>query len=248
VKSPPPSAPGASSSFATTRWSIVSAAQGDACGEAGAALEVLCRAYWFPLYAFARRQGQAPPDAQDLTQAFFARLLEKDYLQAADRDKGRFRTFLLVAFKRFLANEWDKIQAKKRGGGVVLVPLDSTFAESKYAADPAEAQPPDRDYERRWAMTLLEQTLAELREEYAQSGRVSEFEQLKDYLTAERGAIPYPAAAEALQISEGGARSAVHRLRKRFRELFRGTVATTLANPGEIEDEVRHVVRALSWD
>lgn len=248
MKTPATPAFGGSPLFVTTRWSVVSAAQGETSPDAAAALEELCRAYWFPLYGYARRQGRSPHDAQDLTQSFFARLLEKDYLHAADRGKGRFRSFLLIAFKRFLANEWDKVQAQKRGGGIVLVPLDSDFAESKYAADSSSVQPADRDYERRWAMTLLEQTLAELRGEFAQLGRVAEFEHLKEYLTADRGSIPYPAIATALSMSESGARGAVHRLRRRFRELFRAAIAATVSHPGEVEDELRHVVRALSWE
>jgi RNA polymerase sigma-70 factor (ECF subfamily) len=182
----------ASPLFVTTRWSVVAAAQGETSQDAAAALEQLCGAYWFPLYAFARRQGRTPHDAQDLTQSFFARLLEKDYLHAADRGKGRFRSFLLVAFKRFLANEWDKVHAQKRGGGFVLVPLDGDLAESKYAADSSCVEPADRDYERRWAMTLLEQTLAQLRGEYVAIDRASEFESLKEYLTADRGRFPIP--------------------------------------------------------
>ena len=216
--------------------------------DALAALEELCRTYWFPLYAYARRSGHSPHDAQDSTQAFFACLLEKDYLHAADRGKGRFRTFLLIALKRFLANEWDKAQAQKRGGEIILVPLDAASAEEKYAADLASNQPLDRDYERRWALTLLEQTMAELRRGYEQVGSVAEFEHLKQYLTADRGSIPYPTIAAALGIGEGGARSAVHRLRRRFRELFRAAVAATVSSPGEVDDELRHVVRALSWD
>jgi DNA-directed RNA polymerase specialized sigma24 family protein len=239
--------PRASPLFLTTRWSVVALSQGGDSRAAAAALEELCRAYWFPLYAYVRRQGRSPHDAQDLTQAFFAQLLEKDYLRAADRGKGRFRTFLLVALKRFLCNEWDRIKAQKRGGGVVFIPLDAELAESRYAADPATAEPADRDYERRWAVTLLEQTMAELRREYEQLGRAPEFEHLKGCLTTERGAIEYAILASTLGTTEGNARGAVHRIRKRFRELFRAAVAATVAE-AEVEDELRQVVRALSWD
>jgi RNA polymerase sigma factor (sigma-70 family) len=238
----------ASPLFLTTRWSVVSLAQGSDSPQAAAALEELCQAYWFPLYAYVRRQGRTPHDAQDLTQAFFAQLLEKDYLTDADREKGRFRTFLLVALKRFLFNEWDRAHAQKRGGGVTLLPLDGTLAETKYLADPVSTEPADREYERRWAMTLLDQAVAELRREYEQLGRALEFEHLKECLTAERGTIPYAAHATALGMTEGSARSAVHRLRKRFRELFRAAVTATVSTPSDVEDELRHVVRALSWD
>lgn len=216
--------------------------------ESAAALEALCRAYWYPLYAYVRRQGQNAHDAQDLTQEFFATLLAKDYLRAADREKGRFRTFLLVAFKRFLANQWDRSQAQKRGGGSPAVQFDTAFAESRYAAEATTTQPADRDYERRWAMTLLEQAMAQLRLEYERSGRVAEFERLKVHLTAERGEIPYPEIAAAMGLSEASARGAVHRLRKRFRELFRAQIADTVSDPAAVDDEVRHVVAALSWD
>jgi RNA polymerase sigma factor (sigma-70 family) len=238
----------ASPLFLTTRWSVVSLARHGDSPEGTAALEELCRAYWFPLYAYVRRQGRSPHDAQDLTQMFFAQLLEKDYLRAVDQDKGRFRTFLLVALKRFLFNEWDRAHTQKRGGGVTLVPLDATLAESKYLAAPASAESADRDYERRWAMMLLEQTVAELRREYEQLGRAAEFEHLKECLTAERGAIPYATLAKILSLTEGGARSAVHRIRKRFRELFRAAVSASVTTPAEIEDELRHVVCALSWE
>jgi RNA polymerase sigma-70 factor (ECF subfamily) len=227
---------------------VVSLAQDSGSPEAAAALEELCRAYWFPLYAYVRREGRSPHDAQDLTQTFFAQLLEKDYLRAFDRDKGRFRTFLLVALKRFLLNEWDRAHAQKRGGGVALVPLDATLAESKYLADLTSTEPADRDYERRWAMTLLEQAVAELRREYEQLGRLAEFEHLKQCLTAERGTIQYASLATALGMPEGTARGAVHRIRKRFRELFRAAVTATVSAPGEVEDELRQVVRALSWE
>jgi RNA polymerase sigma-70 factor (ECF subfamily) len=156
--------------------------------------------------------------------------LEKDYLRSVDRGKGRFRTFLLVALKRFLFNEWDRAHTQKRGCGVVLVRLDATLAESKYLADSASVEPADRDYERRWAMTLLEQAVAELRREYEQLGRVAKFERLKECLTAERGAIPYATVAVALGVTEGSARGAVHRIRKRFREMFRAAVTATVSS------------------
>jgi RNA polymerase sigma-70 factor (ECF subfamily) len=223
------------------------AAQDKSSPHSAAALESLCRAYWYPLYAFVRRQGHPSHDAQDLTQSFFERLLEKDYLQAADRDKGRFRTFLSVALRRFLANEWDRKCRIKRGGGQAALPLDTSTAEGQYQGEPsADLMPADRLFERRWALTLLGQALDQLKAEYDDAGKTTEFECLKEYLAAERGAIPYRDIASVLSMNDGAARVAVHRMRKRFRERFRAAVAGTVSNPDEVEDELRHVVRMLS--
>lgn len=233
-------------SFATTRWSLVEAAGGRAASPASAeALESLCRRYWFPLYAHVRRQGRTPTDAEDLTQAFFARLLEKGWLRDADRGRGRFRTFLLVALKRFLANESDRQHALKRGGGRAAVPIDTVFAESRFAEDPRTGPPGDHEFDHRWAMTLLDQALEGLRREFAESSREPDFEALKPWLTAERGSIPYAEVAAALGVAESGARTAVHRFRKRFREHFRAAVADTVSNPADVDEEVRHVAAAL---
>jgi RNA polymerase sigma-70 factor (ECF subfamily) len=231
--------------FVTTHWSVVLAAKDKSSPESAAALEVLCRAYWYPLYAFVRRQGYSPSDSQDMTQEFFARLLAKEYLQAADREKGRFRTFLRVALRRFLANEWDRARRLKRGGGRTPLPLDTAAAEQRYQAEGDDALPPDRLYERRWARALLEQVLGRLRAEYAAAARTADFEQLKEALIADRGAIAYRDLATALGLSEGAARVAVHRLRKRFREVFRATVAETVSSPEEVEAELRHLVGLL---
>jgi len=210
--------------FATTHWSVVLTARDPAAPESGAALETLCRTYWYPVYAFVRRQGQPPHDAQDLTQEFFARLLQKDYLRSAAREKGRFRTFLIVALKRFMANEWDRARALKRGGGETTLPLDTSLAESRYQMEPAADANPDRVYDRRWALTLLDQS----------------------FLTVDRAEIGYGAIAARLGISEGAARVAVHRLRKRFREVFREQIAQTVSSPAEIDEEVAHLVAALA--
>ena len=196
------------------------------------------------MYAFVRRQGQSSHDAQDLTQGFFARLLEKDYLRAAAREKGRFRTFLRVALKRFMANEWDRAQRLKRGGGTLPISLDTSTGEERYRSELSDTLSPDRIYEQRWAMTLLEQTMARLRVDY--SGKEAEFEQMKGALTADRGAIAYGEIATALGMSEGAARVAVHRLRKRFRELFRAAVADTVSGPEEVEDELRYLAGVLA--
>jgi RNA polymerase sigma-70 factor (ECF subfamily) len=235
----------AQSLFVTTHWSVVLAARDESSPDSAAALEALCRAYWYPLYALVRRQGHTPCDAQDLTQEFFARLLAKDYLSSAAREKGRFRTFLRVALKRFLANEWDRVRRLKRGGGQAPRSLDTAMAEDRYQAEPGGGLPPDCLYERRWAMTLLEQTLSRLRAEHTAAGKAAEFERLKGVLMAERGAIQYGALAAALGLSEGAARVAVHRLRKRFRELFRAAVADTVSGPGEVESELRYLVGML---
>ncbi len=234
--------------FVTTRWSVVLAAQEKSSPESAAALETLCRAYWYPLYVYVRGSGHSPHDSQDLTQEFFARLLAKDYLQAADREKGRFRTFLRVCLKRFLANEWDRQRAAKRGGGEHPTSLDAAVAEQRYATELTTGVPPDRLYERQWAMALLEQAMARLRAEYTDTARVAEFEQLKSALTAERGTIPYAELAAALNTTEGAARVAVHRLRKRYRELFRAAVADTVSEPGDVDDEVRHIATVLGGD
>lgn len=225
---------------------MVLKARNEASPDFDGAMAALCRTYWYPLYALVRRLGRGPHDAQDLTQEFFARLLAGDWLKAAAKDKGRFRTFLCVAMKRFLANEWDRQRAQKRGGGQTHVPLDAADAERRYLGESADTMTADRIYERRWALTLLEQALARLREDYGSQGKLAEFDALKDSLTADRGAIPYGAKAAALGVSEGAARVAVHRLRRRYRDVFRLTVADTVAAPGEVEDELRHIASILS--
>jgi len=230
--------------FATTRWTQVFAARGGESPQSTEALEALCRAYWRPLYSWLRRQGRTAHDAQDLTQEFFARLLEKDWLSAADREKGRFRTFLLVALKRFLSDEWDRSRAQKRGGGRAFEPLDTELIERRLSGTDLEA--PERVYERQWALTLLERALGRLRAEFEQAGRRDGFYAMKDYLTAGRGEIPYSQVAARLNLEEGAARVAVHRLRKRFREIFRLEIAETVARDEDIDDELRYLVAALA--
>ncbi len=232
--------------FLTTHWSVVLAARNKSSPESAAALEALCSAYWYPLYAYVRRQGHSPHDAQDLTQEFFARLLQKDYLKAAAREKGRFRTFLIVALKRFLANEWDRLRAQKRGGGQAVVPLDTEVAEQRYRVEPVEGATADRVFERRWALTLLDRTMARLREEFSSMGKNQDFDCLKSCLTAERGEISYAEIATKLGISEGAARVAVHRLRRRFREVFREEIAHTVSSAEEIDEEVRYLMGVLA--
>jgi RNA polymerase sigma-70 factor (ECF subfamily) len=209
-------------------------------------MESLCRAYWYPLYAYVRRQGQSPHDAQDLTQEFFARLLAKEWLASADREKGRFRTFLVVALKRFLANEWDRVHREKRGGHAPHFPLDTGLAEARYQSEPALELTADRICERRWALTLLETTMNRLREEFGQANKAAEFERLKVFLTAEKSAIAYADVARDLGTSEGAARVAVHRLRRRFRKVFREEVAHTVAASEDVDEELRHLLAALA--
>jgi RNA polymerase sigma-70 factor (ECF subfamily) len=223
---------------------VVLAAQDKSSPNAAAALEVLCSAYWYPLYAYVRGSGRSPHDAQDLTQEFFARLLAQDWLRVVLPERGRFRTFLLVAMKRFLTNEWRRDMAQKRGSGNPPLALDTAEAEHRFAAEPPLG--PDQLYERRWAMTLLDESLQRLEWEYAHEGKKQDFDSLKQWLTAERGGIPYTQIAAALGTTEGATRVAVHRMRKRFREFFRQTIAETVDAEGDVDAEMRHVVAVLS--
>lgn len=233
-----------SASFRTTRWSVVLDAQGRASGEAVRSLETLCRQYWPPLYAYARHRGVSPHDAEDLTQEFFARLLEKEWLAAVKRECGRFRSFLLMAFKRFMANSWDRSQARKRGGGCEVISLNVDTAEGRVAANAASV-PAETLYEKRWALTLLESVMRRLKAEHEAAGKVAEYDLLKPCLTADRGGIGYGELAQALGMEPASARSAVHRLRKRFREVFREEVAETVADPADVDEEMRAVIAAL---
>ena len=232
--------------FATTHWTVVLAAGRGASRQAEVALEELCRTYWYPLYAYVRRQGHAREDAEDLTQAFFARLLEKNYLEGLTSDKGKFRAFLLVALKRFLANEWDRGQCQKRGGGMVLLSLDWDDADLRYQINPADNLSPDKLYDRTWALTLLEQVIIHLRDENQAEGKAGLFEQLKPFLMSGRDEISYSQAAAALSMNETAVRVAVHRLRKRYRELLRREIAQTLANPAQAGEEMQALLTALA--
>ncbi|MBM4081881.1 MAG: sigma-70 family RNA polymerase sigma factor [Planctomycetes bacterium] len=232
--------------FATTRWTIVLTAGRSDTPQAQAALGKLCQTYWYPLYAYVRRQGHSREDAQDLTQEFFAKLIAKHYLGDVDRSKGKFRSFLLASLKHFLANEWDKSRAQKRGGGHTLVALDTQTAENRYRLEPVDTMTADRIYERRWALTLLDEVLKRLREEYAADGKAKLFDQLKVTLTGERSAIPYAQVGTQLGMSEGAVKVAAHRLRQRYREALRAEIAETVASPGEVEGELRHLFAVLS--
>jgi RNA polymerase sigma-70 factor (ECF subfamily) len=240
------SVPAGARQFVTTRWSMVVAAGGPSTSGARDALEKLCRTYWYPLYAFVRRQGHGPADAQDLTQAFFARIIEKHGLGGVDRAKGRFRSFLLASMKHFLANEWDRARAQKRGGGLQFTSLDAKSAETRYSLEPADPMTPEKIFDRRWALTLLDEVLSALRREYGVAGNAELFEALKGTLTAEADAAPYADVGRALGMSEGAVKVAVHRLRRRYREILRAEIAETVADPGEVEDELKHLVAVLS--
>jgi RNA polymerase sigma-70 factor (ECF subfamily) len=227
----------------TTRWSVVLRAQSKDPGAADASLAALCLQYWSPLYAFIRSRGHATQDAQDLTQEFFARFLEKRWLDAADRSQGKLRSFLLTAVKRFLSNEWDRSRAAKRGGLHEITSIDTEEGEKLLAS--AATLPEEPAFDRAWALTLLQATLRRLRAEYEQAGKLREYELIKPSLTALHGEIAYEAIAADLQVLPASARSLVHRLRKRFRELFREEVADTVGSPEEIDEEMRALVVSL---
>jgi RNA polymerase sigma factor (sigma-70 family) len=213
---------------------------------AHAALETLAQSYWYPLYAYVRRRGYSPEDAQDLTQEFFARLLARNWVGSADPEKGRFRTFLLTAMSHFLADEWDRLRAQKRGGGQRVLPLEVTSAETRFQLEPADPLTPEMIYERRWAQTLLETVFERLRRDYEAEGKATLFAELKGSLVQARAAVPYADLAVRLGLSEGALRVAVHRLRQRYRELLRAEIAHTVAGPGEVEEELRYLFRVLA--
>jgi len=232
--------------FATTHWSVVQTAGQPDTFRSAAALEKLCRTYWYPLYAYARRRGQSPADAQDSTQAFFARLLERNWVGDARRERGRFRTFLLTAMSRFLADEWDKVRAQKRGGGRLLVPLQLDTAETRYGQEPVDTRTPEQAFDRRWAIALLDTVLRRLREEDEAAGRGEVFARLHGCLIGERESQPYAELAAQMNLTEGAVKVAVHRLRKRYRELLRLEIAQTLTADDAVEDELRHLFKVLA--
>ncbi len=232
--------------FVTTHWSVVLAAGRSDSQRADAALASLCETYWYPLYAYVRRRGYEPQDAQDLTQEFFARLLQHHWLSQADPERGRFRTFLLTALSHFLANEWDKARAQKRGGAVHLVPLQLDTAETRYGREPADPVTPEQCYERRWALALLDQVLKRLGDECAAQGKTGEFQTLKPCLVGDRHAQPYAALATRLAMTEGAVKVAVHRLRRRYRELLREEIAHTVATPADVDEEMHHLFSVLA--
>ena len=232
--------------FATTRWSLVVAAGRKSSPDAEAALETLCNAYWFPLYAYVRSRGKNANDARDLTQEFFARLLEKDFLQTADPDRGRFRSFLLTVLKRFLANEHEKEQTLKRGGDRRKLAIDFDSGEQRIQIEPATSATPESIFERQWALTLLQRVLSNLEADYSESGRRELFEKCRVYLTGSAGAPPYAETAEQLGMTEGALKVAVHRMRKQYREKLQEEVAQTVSSEAEVEDEIRSLMTAVA--
>jgi RNA polymerase sigma factor (sigma-70 family) len=214
--------------------------------KASEALTQLCRTYWYPIYAYVRRRGHSPEDAQDLTQAYFSRLLEKNSLARADPNRGRFRTFLLSSMDNFLNNEWDRSNAQKRGGGLKAVSWEEADAEGRYRNEPVEAMTPERIFEKRWAATLLESVLQRMRNEFTANGRVELFEALKAHLWGEEVAPSYAELATRLNMTTVAIKVTVHRLRHRYRELLREEIGHTLATPAEVDDEIRHLISVMS--
>jgi len=224
----------------------VLAAAANPTADSRASLAALCKTYWPPIYAFIRRNGHDQDHAEDLTQAFFVTMLEKNYLAQADRERGRFRTFLLTAVKHFLANEWDKAHALKRGGGESVVPIDSVEAEAWYAPDAVDPRTPEVIFARRWALSLLEHVIAKLRIEFAALGKKPEyFDRLWRLLNREPGADRYETLAAELGVSAGALRVAVHRMRRRYRDLLRSEIAETVSTPEEVDDEIRFLLSAV---
>jgi RNA polymerase sigma factor (sigma-70 family) len=237
------------SGFPTTAWTVVSRARNGVDSEAREALAFLCAAYWLPLYSFARRLGHASEDALDLTQGYFALLIEKDYLGDVRLREGRFRAFLLTSFRHFVSKERDRARAQKRGGGRVLLSIDAQEAEGRHADEPLEALDPETLFERRWALTILERAMTRLRHEFSADGRTVEFEQLEGYLTGSEPKAPYQNVAARLGTTEGAIKKMVHRLRRRYGLLLREEIAATVADPEEIDAELRHLLASVRpWE
>ncbi len=228
--------------FHTTHWSVVLQA---ASGDSTAALERLCRTYWYPLYAFVRREGYNEHDAQDLTQGFFELFLAKHYLKEVDRDKGRFRSFLLASLKHYLANEWKKANRQKRGGLAVTISFDAADAEERYRLEPAEESSAELIYDRRWARSVLDSVMAKLREEFAQAGKGDRFEPLSRFIFGEPQPGEYPRLAAQWKVTESGVRSSVQRIRERYAALFRAEIANTVSDPRDVDGEIAHLINAL---
>jgi RNA polymerase sigma-70 factor (ECF subfamily) len=232
--------------FVATRWTLVLTAGHKSSPQSDRALAELCRTYWFPLYAYVRRQGKTQEDAEDLVQEFFARFLRKNYLDGLRAERGRFRAFLLSSLKHFLANEWDKASRQKRGGGVLHLSLDWQGADERYHLEPRDSTSPDRLFDREWALALLERVICRLGDECHRDGKGQLFEQARRFLMVGEEAIPYAAAARVLGSEEAAVRVAVHRLRKRYRELLREEIAQTLNDPAQVQEELRSLRAALT--
>jgi RNA polymerase sigma factor (sigma-70 family) len=230
--------------FNTTHWSVVLAARGEST-DAQEALEKLCRVYWYPLYAFVRRQGHSPEDAEDLIQGFFARVLERKDLETVQRERGRFRSYLLVSLKHFTLNEQLRARAEKRGGGQPVISLDEVEAEKKFAQEPVDNSTPEKIFERRWALALLDKVLERLRQEHEANARLRLFDSLRWFLSDEPAEQSQAQIGAQLGLSTGAVKQAVRRLRQRYRELLHEEVANTVATAADIDDEVRHLVAVL---
>lgn len=231
--------------FKTTHWSTIVNAGGTDCDPARNALASLCATYWYPLYVYVRRQGHNPDDAQDLVQGFFAQAIEKAYFSAADPEKGRFRSFLLLTLKRYMANEHAKASRQKRGGGVQLVSIDVEETETRYKAEPVDPMTPEKAYDRRWAETVLRRVLDHLGNEFVVAGKGKTFEALKMCLDGDRRGTSYAQLGEELDMSEGAIAVAVHRLRQRYRDLLRREIAQTVATPEMVDEEIQQLFQAL---
>jgi RNA polymerase sigma-70 factor (ECF subfamily) len=232
-------------SFATTCWSVVTAAGDRLSPKAAAALETLCRAYWYPLYAYIRRKGLSPADAQDVTQEYFCRLIGKNYLESIDRSQGSFRSFLLASINHLLANEWDRARALKRGGNRQIISLDAEEAEGRFIQETVAYDSAEKAFDRRWALTLLDRALARLRDEFATAGKLAQFDRLKIFLSDVAGEGDYAALAGPLGLEAGGVAVAVHRLRLRYREIIRGEIAQTVTTESELKAEMSHLFATL---
>jgi RNA polymerase sigma factor (sigma-70 family) len=231
--------------FATTHWSVVLSAADSRSANAQEALEKLCRTYWYPIYAYLRRRGCGEHDAQDLTQGFFAQLLERRSIQSVEREKGKFRSFLLASLNYYVADERDRANAQKRGGGREVLSLDAQEAEQRYRLEPVNERSPEKIFEQRWAMTLLDQVLARLGQEFTDAGKRELFERLQGFLVAGTGEGTYAEVAQEVGMTEEAVKKAVQRMRRRYHQLFREEVAHTVAGPNEVEEELRNLCAIL---
>jgi DNA-directed RNA polymerase specialized sigma24 family protein len=229
--------------FPTTQWSVVLAARGSDSAEVRDALESLCGAYWYPLYAYTRSRGHDPETARDLTQGFFAHFLERDVLQPVAPEKGRFRAFLLACLKNFLAHERERAQALKRGGGVPTLSMDAEDAEGRFGREPADRLTPEQVFERRWGLTVMQRAMERLAA--ASASRPAQFDRLKGYLTDAEPTVAYRQAAADLGLSEAAVKTAVHRLRKEYGRTLREELAATIADPADLDDELRHLLEVI---
>jgi RNA polymerase sigma-70 factor (ECF subfamily) len=244
VSAEPKSEPGRAV-FATTHWSVVAEAGQSDSPKASQAMAQLCQTYWYPLYVYVRRKGYQVPDAQDLTQEFFARLLARNYVTGADRDRGKFRSYLLGTLEHFLAKEWRRAHAEKRGGGRPDFSLDEVDAEKRYLLEPAHELTPAKIFDRRWATTVLDQAMAHLAGECQVSGKGNLFEAVKPLLSGESADLSYAEMARLLNMTEAAVKVAVHRLRQRYGECIRAEIAQTVASPADVDEELRYLLAAL---